>query len=460
MTQLQNNETARGLRFQNSHMAVRWHKLAGDEQELITCADFKVRAALVGRVGLIELSCGTGAWRVRDAMNTVANVLGMKLSADIGLTTIEYTCFDPEGLYSAELSIKSTGVNTDKLTSMEKFVDWFAQAAGAAPEDMAKAPVPTVGEVHSRLDDIEHMKGNYTAFQAGLAAGVACAAFTFLLGGGWVEIVGALFGAGVGNYVRRKMLDRHLTLVFCLMCGVSAACLTYLGVFSLLQYLLHLSSAHEAGYIGSMLFVIPGFPLITSGLDLAKQDMRSGLERLGHALMIIIVSTMVGWLVAYYVKLAPQDFVPLKLTAEQLFLLRLPASFFGVFGFSVMFNSPVPMAATAGLIGMFTNTLRLELVDLCGMPGAAAAFMNALMSGLIASGIHRKLHWPRTALTVPSIVIMVPGLYMYRAVYNLGIGAFTEGGTWLTKAILMVICMPMGLIVARVCTDSRFRHCD
>lgn len=52
-------------------------------------------------------------------------------------------------------------------------------------------------------------------------------------------------------------------------------------------------------------------------------------------------------------------------------------SFFGVFGFSIMFNSPAPMAATAALIGAIANSLRLELVDLTGMPAPAAAFAGA-----------------------------------------------------------------------------------
>ena len=40
------------------------------------------------------LSCGTGAWRVRDSMDTVARTLDITCSTDIGLVSIEYTCFD------------------------------------------------------------------------------------------------------------------------------------------------------------------------------------------------------------------------------------------------------------------------------------------------------------------------------------------------------------------------------
>ena len=44
---------------------------------------------------------------------------------------------------------------------------------------------------------------------------------------------------------------------------------------------------------------------------------------------------------------------------------------FGVLGFSVMFNSPLQLAATAGIIWAIANTTRLELVDLASFPPAA-----------------------------------------------------------------------------------------
>ena len=86
-----------------------------------------------------------------------------------------------------------------------------------------------------------------------------------------------------------------------------------------------------------------------------------------------------------------------------------------------MFNSPIVLAASAAVIGAVSNTLRLELVDMAGMPPAAAAFIGAFCAGILASALKNRVGYPRISLTVPSIVIMVPGLYLYRAVYNLGI---------------------------------------
>lgn len=37
------------------------------------------KSSVIGRVGLIMLSCGTGAWRVRTSMNRLSRELGVTL---------------------------------------------------------------------------------------------------------------------------------------------------------------------------------------------------------------------------------------------------------------------------------------------------------------------------------------------------------------------------------------------
>ena len=86
----------------------------------------------------------------------------------------------------------------------------------------------------------------------------------------------AFAGAGIGNFVRCKLGKHHFTLFLCIFASVTSACLVYAGLFEVMKLILGVSEQHEAGYICSMLFIIPGFPFITSGIDLAKLDMRSG----------------------------------------------------------------------------------------------------------------------------------------------------------------------------------------
>lgn len=111
----------------------------------------------------------------------------------------------------------------------------------------------------------------------------------------------------------------------------------------------------------------------------------------------------------------------------------------------------------AGLIGMTANVFRLSLLDYAGLEPALAAFLGALTAGLLASAIRIHIGYPRIAITVPSIVIMVPGMYMYKAIYYLAFGEDAQGGYWLIRAVLIVAALPLGLIFARILTDTNFR---
>ena len=437
--------------LRKNHMDILWHEYtdAGGENRPVTEASLTEKASIIGRVGIMLLSCGTGAWRVRSSMNTLAEVMGITCTADIGLMSIEYTCFDGEDGYTQALCLTNTGVNTSKLNRLEKFIRNFEKEGKHISGE----------QLHQLLDGIEKIHGLYSPVALGMAAALACGGFTFLLGGGPIEMLCAFIGAGVGNYVRCKLTKHHFTLFLCIVSSVSLACFTYAGFLKLAEILWGISVQHEAGYICAMLFIIPGFPFITSGIDLAKLDMRSGMERFAYAILVILVATMAAWIMALILHLQPVDFPKICLTSEEQVIFRLLASFCGVFGFSIMFNSPPGLAAVAAGIGAVANTLRLEFVDLTGMPPAVAAFIGALTAGILASLIKNRAGYPRISVTVPSIVIMVPGLYLYRGFYNLGMMSLSVSASWFASAMLIVMALPLGLIFARILTDRSFRYC-
>ncbi|MCM1507602.1 MAG: threonine/serine exporter family protein [Ruminococcus flavefaciens] len=428
-------------------MPIAWHEIVENEDTPAINASLKEKATLVGRVGLMMLSVGTGAWRVRASMNKIARALGITCTADIGLLAIAYTCIENGETYTNAISINTTGVNTDRLNYLEEFTDGFNDRAGRY----------SVEQFHRILDKFQEMPPNYNAVTLGLASAFACCAFTFLLGGGAVEMICAFFGAGVGNFVRKKLLEKHITLLANVTAGVAVACSVYMICLGLAELVMGVSSVHQAGYICSMLFVIPGFPLITGGIDLAKLDLRSGLERITYAILIIGMATLTGWVTATIFSFHPSEFVEMELSPLLKLALRLVTSFCGVYGFSLMFNSPRKMALTAGIIGMIVNTLRLELIDFTSIPVSLSAFIGALCAGLLASALKKKVGYPRITLTVPSIVIMIPGMFMYKGVYYIALNEIQTGALWLTKALFIVVSLPLGLIFARILTDKNFR---
>ena len=336
----------------------------------------------------------------------------------------------------------------------------------ASPKPQARGGI-TVRQAHERLDLIERRKPLYSPLFSGFASAVACAAFVFLLGGGPYDMAGAFVGAGIGQWVRRQMLGRRINQFFATGVAVIIAALACVGTLRLVGIFDPVALKHDTAYIGAILFVIPGFPLVTGGLDIAKLDFPSGVQRITYAFSIILVATLGGWAVARMVMLNPQGFEPMNLSPWLMAGLRLIAAFCGVWGFSVLFNSPQRMALVAAVIGALTDTMRLEMQDLLQVPPEMAAFLGAFLAGMLAtvwrSSVRHgllppHLGYPRISLTVPSIVIMVPGLYMYRAMFYLGQFNTLNALDWAFRAFMVIICLPIGLVTARVLTDRSWRY--
>lgn len=92
-----------------NHMDISWHEYASKTDSTpITESSLLAKSSVVGRVGIMMLSCGTGAWRVRSSMNELSRLLDITCTVDIGLMSINYTCFDGENCFSQSLCLTNT----------------------------------------------------------------------------------------------------------------------------------------------------------------------------------------------------------------------------------------------------------------------------------------------------------------------------------------------------------------
>ena len=415
-------------------------QLRSGKHDFVETPDLDAAAAAAGGTGA---DTGAGA-SASSAEDQNLNEFGTSMSAE------------------ALLGAKRRKTRAHKPLTGE-YAEHFDHVGRSAGE--GRKPI-TVRQAHERLDLIESRKPLYSPAFAGFASAVACASFVFLLGGGPYDMIGAFVGAGLGHWLRRKLFAHHLNQFFVTFVCVALAALACTGTLRLIGLLDPIALTHDTAYIGAMLFVIPGFPLITGGLDMAKIDFPSGIQRVAYVLCIILMATLAGWGVAMIVHLNPTGFEPLGLNPWVNTGLRAVTAFLGVWGFSIMFNSPQRMCLVAATIGMITDTLRLTLVDF-GVPAEAGAFIGALLAGLLAAGWRTAVHngllpphlgYPRICLTVPSIVIMVPGLYMYRAMFYLGQFDTLHALDWAFRAFMVIICLPIGLAMARVITDKSWRY--
>ena len=90
-------------------------------------------------------------------------------------------------------------------------------------------------QLHQLLDEIERIHGLYSPVALGFAAALACGGFTFLLGGGPIEMFCAFSGAGLGNFLRCKLTKHHFTLFLGIVSSVALACLVYAGFLKIAE---------------------------------------------------------------------------------------------------------------------------------------------------------------------------------------------------------------------------------
>jgi len=399
---------------------------------------------IVHRTGRAALAAGHGSYRVKAHMERVGKAVGLdQVKAHVALTEVTTTVMR-DNMFRTEVSeVRTVGINADRLMELEHYL-------GALPESVS------VAEIDDEITRIVNKPHLYSPIQNALAAGLACAAFAFLNGGGPFECLFALIAASVGQYLRRDLIRRGVNQVGVTMLVAAIVCAVYLLVDRGLDLVLGGYGQHIAGYVSALLFLIPGFPLVTSALDLFRLDFSAGISRLFYGLMILGSAAVSLWAVSAMAGLQPQPMVAPPLPGPLQWALIAIASFLAVVGFAVIYNSPWKMVLGAATIGMVANLLRLILINEAHWLPQAAAAVAALLVGLLARLIATPLGVPRLTISVPAVVIMVPGIAAYQAVFEANAGNLIEAMGYAVTAAFVVLSLAVGLGVARMLTDREW----
>ena len=183
----------------------------------------------------------------------------------------------------------------------------------------------------------------------------------------------------------------------------------------------------------------------------------AAIARLLYAVTLTLAAAAGLSLVAVLAGLSPAPPGPPGLGIDPMTLLwRAVACFAGGCGYGILFNNPLRSVLAVALLTMVGNEVRLGLHDL-GLALPSATFFGALVVGLGASLMRDALRVTRIALTVPSIIMMVPGLYAFQTIVFLNQGRALEAIGAATVCCFAIGAMAMGLIVARFLTERQWR---
>lgn len=396
------------------------------------------------RFGAAMLRSGDTAFRVRDAMGVLAQSLGIeRLAVHITIGGMTATAHTGAETVTLAREVAPLGVDASRIAALERLAR--ASKPGLTPEALA-----------AEIDAVEATPPLHSLLPIALSMAVASAGFSYLNGGDLLATVAAAVSGGLGQTARtllsRRGFNQYALTTACAVLASGVYCLIVLG-FGVREFKL----AHAVGFISSVLFLVPGFPLVAALLDLVQHQTTAGIVRLAYGVLLTLAAAFGLSVVAALAGLAPAPPGPAGLGIDPATLLwRAAACFAGGLGYGILFNNPPRTILVVALLSMVGNEIRLALHDLgFGLP--QATFFGALAVGLGASLVRGPLHVPRIALTVPSIIMMTPGLYAFQTIVFLNQGKVSDAIAAGTVCGFAVGAMAMGLIAARFVTERQWQ---
>lgn len=398
------------------------------------------KSRVVMRLGQSLLACGAGAYRVKSAMSRAARAVGLtRHEAQVALMEITTTSWQGDNFRTEVTENRNVGVNVKKL-------DKLMTLCVRLHHDMS------VEELDAELDRIDSEDSHYPLWGFVLAAAFACAAFSFLNDGRVVECSTVFFAAGAGQWARVLMNRRNVSHFAIWLVCAAISTLIYIGVVGVLHSYGLVDGMHHAGVMSSFLYLIPGFPLVTAILDFARMDFWSALTRINYCMMVIASAGISVWVVSHLLSWSVEGIEPAPMAPALLLTFQAISSFVASYGFAVLFNAPWKVAGAAGTIGAVINSTRF-LLQGQGMPWQMAVGFAALLAGIFAMAIAKRTHHSRVSLSVPAVVIMIPGVPFYQALVALNEGDYVSALGPVSTVFFVVMSIGIGLALSRMLTD-------
>lgn len=159
-----------------------------------------------------------------------------------------------------------------------------ASEAAVLSERVAKGGINTTA-IGSEIARINSIAPPYNRWVMILIAACSAAFFSRIPGGDWGAFFIVFVAAGVGQLFRSMLQDRKMAAApVTLVCGTISACIAGIGLR------LGLSQTVPATAIASIIYMVPGMPLINGFVDMTTHKyLFVGLERMANAAFLFLV---------------------------------------------------------------------------------------------------------------------------------------------------------------------------
>ncbi len=264
--------------------------------------DLEHRLRPVFRIGLLLARSGAAAFRVRAVVERAARALGFEhTECVVTPTSMLVSVWEQGKPWTRLVRLRELGVNMSRMRELDRL-----------SRELKRHPTGiTAAGLAQRLDGIERTPHGYPRWLTVPALGLSCAAFCGAIGGNGWQMAAAFVGAALGHVLRLFLHARHFQLVTLVVgCSFASSVTAYgaaLGFELGTTYgaTLGVSLHHGIGdpgraMLASVLYLVPGVPLVTSLLDIIHGDYEAGLAR-GALATLVVACLGVGVLAAFAV---------------------------------------------------------------------------------------------------------------------------------------------------------------
>ena len=250
-----------------------------------------------------------------------------------------------------------------------------------------------------------------------LLVSLANACFCRLFDGNLTSMAIVFVATLVGFFIRQQLTRRgvnHLA-VFVTCAFVS----TMIGVTDFLYF--H-GGTEDISLGTSMLYLVPGVPLINGVMDIVDGHALDGIARLTNACLLIICialglsATVIIFDIdpTTFTKVVRPDVVKAAI-ADGLF-----AAIAGV-GFAIISNPPRKALMVCALLACVGHGIRYFLMHSTWLmlDQVTASTIAGFAIGLLSVPFAMRIHCPAECFAFPSLLPMVPGIFAYKAIRDL-----------------------------------------
>lgn len=393
---------------------------------------------LTMRIGEIVMASGAGAADVTATATAVTSTFGLPhCEVDVIFSSISVCCLRGTDVppVTAHRVVRSRSLDYTRLAAVEGLVGEIT--AGELDVD----------EANAKLNEITNAPHPYPRWVATLAWAALAASVTVLLGGGVLVAVSAGLISALVDRVGRLLNRRALPFFFQQAVGGVLATSASLALVRLGL----LPSGIQPGLV-----VAAAITVLLSGLSFvgAVQDAISGynVTAAGRTMEVIMMSAGLVAGVVFALGMAAQLGLPRIEVAQQLsqsplrFSVQVLAGAATAAAFALAsYARPraLLVAGTAGALG--AGGYRLLIIAHANPIAASAA--AAVLIGLCAGSVSRQLRLPPLVVAVSGLIPLLPGLTIYRSMYELAVARQPDGFPLLMQAVAIALALAAGVVL-------------